>query len=304
MPFKQRGESCRQSVGRRKIMIKAALKTYFKNSKYVFVAMGLIYLVIILMLFALVRGVISVIGSVSAETYENVARFVVDTFQGVTFEEATSIAFYKSFFSGVAEILKTDIKNGIDMVIGVVIVTVAFVLAAIMGSQVLCRSLMRKSTSDEKSLRGVAAILMRYVISLIFGYLLVYLNTLWTYSFIFVLFVYFIHNALENLFTTWIIYFRNYSIKDIFNLRNSLRLILSGFVLIAVDVVVVLILYLIMGALFAILIALPLFAYTFAVTDIIAASHFRELQSKGKLHLREKLENKEKPKKRVSKVQE
>lgn len=267
-------------------MIKAALKTYFKNSKYVFVAMGLIYLVIILMLFALVHGIVSVISSVSVETYENVARFVVNTFEDITFEQATSLEFYKQFLKGAAEILKTDIENAVKMLTAVVFITVTCVLASVMGSQVLCRSLMRKSSADEKSIRGVAAMLMRYIISLGFGYLLVYLNSLWAYSFIFVLIAYFVHNAFENLFTTWIIHFRKYSITDIFNLRNSLKLVLSGFTLIAVNVMIIIVLYLIMGALFAVLIALPLFAYTFAVLDVIAVSHFRELEAKGKLKQR------------------
>lgn len=275
-------------------MIKAALKTYFKNSKYIFVAMGLIYLVVILMIFALAKGVISVISSVSKETYENIAQYVVNTFQEITFEQATSLKFYKDFLKGLATILKTDIQNAKNMIIDVVVLSVACVLASMLGSQVLCRSLMRKTSSDEKSFRGVAAMLIRYVVSLCFGYLLVYLNYLWAYSFIFVLLVYFIHNAFENLFTTWIIYFRQYKITDIFNFHNSLKLVLSGFTLIAVNIVIVLIIYLIMGAVFAVLIAMPLFAYTFAVLDLIAASHFRNLQAKGQLHLREKKEKKQK----------
>lgn len=273
-------------------MVLSALKTYFKNSKYVFVAMGLIYLVIILMLFSLVHGIISVISSVSAETYENVANFVVATFQDITFEEATSLEFYKEFLKGAAEILKADIENAVKMLTTVVLTTVACVLASIVGSQVLCRSLMRKSSADEKSLRGIVAMIIRYIISLGFGYLLVYLNTLWSYSFIFVLLLYFIHNAFENLFTTWIIHFRGYKITDIFNLKNSLKLVLSGFALIGINAVIIIVLYFIMGALLAILIALPLFAYVFAVMDIIAVSHFRGLEEKGKLSLREEKEKK------------
>ena len=147
-------------------MVLAALKTYFKNSKYVFVAMGLIYLVIILMLFSLVHGIISVISSVSAETYENVANFVVATFQDITFEEATSFEFYKEFLKGAAEILKADIENAVNMLTTVVLTTVACVLASIIGSQVLCRSLMRKSSADEKSLRGIVAIEYALVLQL------------------------------------------------------------------------------------------------------------------------------------------
>lgn len=264
-------------------MVLAALKTYFKNSKYVFVAMGLIYLVIILMLFSLVHGIVSVISSVSAETYENVANFVVATFQDITFEEATSLEFYNEFLKGAAEILKADIENAVNMLTTVVLTTVACVLASIVGSQVLCRSLMRKSSADEKSLRGIVAMVIRYIISLGFGYLLVYLNTLWSYSFIFVLLLYFVHNAFENLFTTWIIHFRGYKITDIFNLKNSLKLVLSGFALIGINAVIIIVLYFVTGALLAILIALPLFAYVFAVMDIIAVSHFRGLEEKGKL---------------------
>ena len=273
-------------------MVLAALKTYFKNSKYVFVAMGLIYLVIILMLFSLVHGIISVISSVSAETYENVANFVVAAFQDITFEEATSLEFYKQFLKGAAEILKADIENAVNMLTTVVLTTVACVLASIVGSQVLCRSLMRKSSADEKSLRGIVAMIIRYIISLGFGYLLVYLNTLWSYSFIFVLLLYFVHNAFENLFTTWIIHFRGYKITDIFNLKNSLKLVLSGFALIGINAVIIIVLYFVTGALLAILIALPLFAYVFAVMDIIAVSHFRGLEEKGKLSLREEKEKK------------
>ena len=122
-------------------MVLAALKTYFKNSKYIFVAMGLICLVIILMLFSLVHGIVSVISSVSAETYENVANFVVATFQDITFEEATSLEFYNEFLKWAAEILKADIENAVKMLTTVVLTTVACVLASIVGSQVLCRSL-------------------------------------------------------------------------------------------------------------------------------------------------------------------
>ncbi len=283
-------------------MIKAAIKTYFKNSKYIFIAMGLIYLVVILMLFALVKGIVSVVGSVSKETYENLAQFVVETFKNISFEQATSIAFYKNFFNGVIDILKTDIENAKNMLIAVVVITVACVLASINGSQVLCRSLMRKLSSDEKSIRGIGAIIIRYIISLCFGYLIVYLNNLWAYSFIILLIIYFLHNACENLFTTWIIYFREYKLKDIFNVHNSIKLVLSEFVLIAIDIVFLLIIYLIMGAIFAILIAMPLFAYTFAVTDLIAVANFRNLQAKGELHLREKKEKKPKAQKKTVKT--
>lgn len=286
-------------------MIIAAIKSYFKNSKYIFVAMGLIYLVILFMLYILLRGFVSVIGSVSAETYQKLAEFAVNSFQNITIEQLASIEFYKTFLGGAAEILKADIENAVRMLTTVVAITVACVLAAIMGSQVLCRTLMRKSTADDKSIRGVAAIIMRYVVSLAFGYLLVYLNTLWLYSFIFVLLLYFVHNALENLFTTWLIYFRQYKITDIFNLRNSIRLVGAGFAMIAVSAVIVLLFYLIMGAVFAILIALPLFAYTFAMLDIIAASHFRNLQEQGKLGIRvskDKKKGEKSPKKGVVKA--
>lgn len=275
-------------------MIKAALKTYFKNSKYIFIAMGLIYLVVILMLFLLVKGVVTVVSTVSKETYENLANFVVDTFNGVTFDQITSLQFYKDFLKGITDILKTDIQNAKKMLVAVAVIAVACVLAAITGSQILCRSLMRKTTADEKSIRGVGAMLVRYVVSLFFGYMLVYLNYLWKYSFIFVLLLYFVHNAFENLFTTWIIHFREYKINDIFNVHNSIKLVLSDFILIAVNVAIVLILYLIMGGLFAVLIAMPLLAYTFAVFDLIAVSHFRNLQAKGQLHLREKKNKKQK----------
>lgn len=57
-----------------------------------------------------------------------------------------------------------------------------------------------------------------------------------------------------------------------------------------------------MGAIFAILIAMPLFAYTFAVTDLIAVANFRNLQAKGELHLREKKEKKPKAQKKTVKT--
>ena len=53
---------------------------------------------------------------------------------------------------------------------------------------------------------------------------------------------------------------------------------------------------------FAILIAMPLFAYTFAVTDLIAVANFRNLQAKGELHLREKKEKKPKAQKKTVKT--
>lgn len=267
-------------------MIRSAFRNYFKNFKSVFMAMGLIYFVIILVIFGFVSQIADILQSVSAQTYERLREYLQTTLSDLTVKEMFQSSFYTGFFNDVKAILQTDISHGGELIKATLALDLAAILGAATLAQQLCRTVMRHNIAGEKSMRGIVAIAVRYAISLGFGFLAASLGSEHAYHAIFVIIAYLLLKAFENLFAAWVIHFRQYALRGILRLSNSLRLLLSEFALMIFDAVVVVLVGVLSDSLIAILIGLPLFAYTFAVMDITAVDHFRELHEKGKLTLR------------------
>lgn len=252
-------------------------------------AMGLIYFVVILVIFGFVAQIVDIVQSVSAETYERLNRYLQETLSDLTLGQIFQKSFYVGFLQGLRVIVQDDLMHAGDLIKTTLVLDLAVILGAAALAQQLCRFAMRRAAAGEKSLRGLAAVVVRYLISIGFGYLAAYLGTKWIFNAVFVLAAYLILEAVENLFSTWIIHFREYAIGGFLRFSASARLVLSEFALMAFDVVLLIAIGGLTDAIVAVLIGLPLFAYTFAVMDVTAVDYYRSLQERGKLLLRSQI---------------
>lgn len=256
-------------------MFIAAIKSFCKNSKYVFVAMGVVYLAIILAVFMLIESCVQVLRSVPPETLYAIKDYARRTLDGVTIAQFFQIEFYRNFFSNIARILEEDVERAKLSISIVANLAIAFVMTAGLLAQFLCRMMMRHEIADGHSLRGVVMWGIRWGLSLCAGYLATYLGKFGTANIFVVLFAYMILKAFENLLATWIIHFRGYRAKDILNLPNALRVIGMQMLMIVLDVAVLALCYAVFGTVIAVLLAIPVLAYTFAAMDVTAVEYFR-----------------------------
>lgn len=256
-------------------MFVAAIKSFCKNSKYVFVAMGVVYLAIILAVFMLLESCVQVLRSVPAETLNAIKLYAQRTLDGVTIAQFFQIEFYRNFFSNIARILEEDVARAKLSISIVANLAIAIVMTAGLLAQFLCRTMMRHEIADGHSLRGVVMWGIRWGLSLCAGYLATYLGKFGTANIFVVLFAYMILKAFENLLATWIIHFRGYRARDILNLPNALRVIGMQMLMIVLDVAVLALCYAAFGTVIAVLLAIPVLAYTFAAMDVTAVEYFR-----------------------------
>lgn len=256
-------------------MFVAAIKSFCKNSKYVFVAMGVVYLAIILAVFMLLESCVQVLRSVPPETLNAIKLYAQRTLDGVTIAQFFQIEFYRNFFSNIARILEEDVARAKLSISIVANLAIAIVMTAGLLAQFLCRTMMRHEIADGHSLRGVVMWGIRWGLSLCAGYLATYLGKFGTANIFVVLFAYMILKAFENLLATWIIHFRGYRARDILNLPNALRVIGMQMLMIVLDVAVLALCYAAFGTVIAVLLAIPVLAYTFAAMDVTAVEYFR-----------------------------
>lgn len=273
-------------------MLGSTIKTYFKNIQYVFVAMGVIYFVLLVGLFGFAKVLVSQLAAIPEEVAAELMAFVGSRLEDVTLRQVLTRPFIEDFLGGAGEILSAQIKGFVSVVIGYFVALYAAVLAGVSWSQKLCGSFMRRETVTEYKRRGILAAAMRYLIDAAFVTALCLLLSVWQYSAAVILALYVMTAILQNLFTTWMVYFGKYKLKDIFNGKNSFLLIIGSLVIFGIDAVILALLFWAGGILAVILAALPLLAYTPAVLDAVSVAYFKKLESKGKLTLRKSGERK------------
>ena len=266
-------------------MLVSAFKSYWKNSKYVFVAMGVIYFAMILGVVALAETISQMFKSVPPEVYEQIKAYCTETLNGVTVAQLFRKEFYLEFWAGLKAIVQDEWAHAKAVLTVTVNLDIALVVSACVVAQYLCRGMLRHEVADKRSIRGVLTWAIRWGLSVAAGYMIAYVGQLRMHA-LWVLIAVIVLKSLENLLATWIIHFRQYRLRDIFNLSNSLRMVGAHILLMLIGAVVLIALYLTLGGIVAILLALPIFVYTFALMDVTAAEHFRRLAAKGKLLMR------------------
>lgn len=266
-------------------MLVSAFKSYWKNSKYVFVAMGVIYFAMILGVVALAETISQMFKSVPPEVYEQIKAYCTETLNGVTVAQLFRKEFYLEFWAGLKAIVQDEWAHAKAVLTVTVNLDIALVVSACVVAQYLCRGMLRHEVADKRSIRGVLTWAIRWGLSVAAGYMIAYVGQLRMHA-LWVLIAVIVLKSLENLLATWIIHFRQYRLRDIFNLSNSLRMVGAHILLMLIGAVVLIALYLTLGGIVAILLALPIFVYTFALMDVTAAEHFRRLAAKGKLQMR------------------
>lgn len=263
-------------------MVKTAFKNYFKYILYVFIAMGIIYLAVIVSVFGLYRGAVYIDASLAGDALQRLWDYAGSYFSGATFAQVFSPTYIRDFVNGFAELLEDTLANiTVLLGAGVVLVTAACKLA-----RSLCRWVIRRTTLTKDSIRGFFLFIVRYAFQLAYIVAFAVLSYMWIFSAPLLLVASYFLMGIQDLISTWFIHFRKVEFRQIFNGKNLFRLLGTDFLVLMLNVLFCALIGWIFNPLFALLIGVPLIVYTHAVTDVTAVNYFRKCLESGKLKLK------------------
>lgn len=279
-------------------MIKNALKNFFKNIIYVFIPMGIVYLVFLIAFFALVAGVIQFAGTMlhdvmalvqtsSEQSSASVTEFfaysaeqlkwngnIWDLFRTI-FEtnwiQNTVVGFFRTlnestegFGEQISEIVGTFRTQTVALVSGVAVLCVLGVIFA----NFITRVAIRRRTAK----RGLKKFILAHtVVPLVQALLLIASAVLFSYIkyySILAVVLFLLIAIVISLVSSWIVH-RDGSVKlkDVITLKNILLHLASVGIILLINVVLAVALFLI-DPFFAILILIPFVLYSLNVADV------------------------------------
>lgn len=254
-------------------MIKTAFKNYFQYFKYFFLALAIIYSAILISGLIFYFGVLYSAKEASLSVYQNIINYF-SSLATKNFFEILSADFLKVILNELnAELAGlTDFSARTAIfwtALAALILICSFKLAGI-----LCKGKIRKNIATKNSLRGFFVTILRFIIWALFYITYLIIAYYWFFAVFLLPFVSLIISNFENLFLTWLVHFRKrVKFREIFNFKSALRLTLANLLLQSANIALIVLIAFI-NVLAALLIAMPLLTYLFAVADITSSKYF------------------------------
>lgn len=262
-------------------MIRSAIINYFKQLKYVFAGMGVIYLAVIVVIFAFFRGGVAILSDAASVSIQELSDYLSVHFQNVTLEILFSDGYLTNFLDGLLNIFLLNGENVLLKFFNLTLGLAAFVLFSMKAASFLMRRLIRRELSDGETKRGLLVLLFRFAASVLFLFTAVLFAYEWIYSVFLLLILFAVLKTFEQLFTTWFVYCRtSFHLREIFRIRHILNLLAANAVSIALNLAIVLLMSLVFNLFFAFLVAIPLIVYQFTVLDFTAVEYFNRKKLK------------------------
>lgn len=263
-------------------MIRSAIINYFKQLKYVFAGMGVIYLALIVAVFAFFRGGIAILSDAASVSIQELGDYLSLHFQNVTLEILFSDGYLTNFLDGLLNIFLLNGENVLLEFFNLTLGLAAFVLFSMKAASFLMRRLIRRELSDGETKRGLLVLLFRFAASVLFLFTAALLAYYWIDSVFLLLILFAVLKTFEQLFTTWFIYCRaSLNLREIFRIRHIFNLLAANAVSIALNLAIVLLMSLVFNLFFAFLVAIPLIVYQFTVLDFTAVEYFNRKKLKN-----------------------
>lgn len=257
-------------------MIKKSFCAFFKNFKYFFTACGVIYLVLIIIIASLVGFSFQLIQTLSAEAVDEI-RVLADNMVGALGSpQSFTVQYYTDFADSVVSVVVKNIDNFTAIFISVSGTYILLLSLAFTYATRLCRKSIRSDVIKLSLFKAVCANIARVVTTILFLALYFFIANTWKPGVIPLSIVAALIIIGENLFSTWLIYFRHQPLKNFINVRNTLSLVAAYLVILALMCAIVSLCAIYLGQFVSLIIVLPLLAYTLAVMDGVSVSYFED----------------------------
>ncbi len=264
-------------------MIKKSFCAFFSNFRYFFTACGVIYLALIIILASLLGFSFQLISTLSAEAVGEIRALADNLVAALGTEQSFTAEFYANFIDDVTSIVIKNIDNFAAIFISVsgsyiVLLSLAFTYATN-----LCRKSIRKDAVRLSLFKALGANAARVVTAILFLALYFFIANTWEIGIVPLCIIAALIIICENLFSTWLIYFRHQPLKKFLNVKNTIALVAAYAVILALMCAVISLSAIYLGQFVSLVITLPLLAYTLAVMDGISVVYFEEKSENASL---------------------
>lgn len=257
-------------------MIKKSFCDFFKNFKYFFTACGVIYFVCIIIIASLLGFSFQLIKTLSAEAVEEIRVLADNMVSALGTEPSFTAEFYGNFIDDVIAVIFNNIDNFAAIFFSASGAYILLLSLAFTYATRLCKKSIRAEAIKLGFLKSLAANAARIITVALFLSLYFVIANTWQLGIIPLCIVAALLIIAENLFSTWLIYFRNQPLREFINLKITLSLIGAYLVILLLMCAIISLCTIFLGQFVSLVIILPLLAYTLAVMDGISVSYFED----------------------------
>lgn len=257
-------------------MIKKSFCAFFSNFKYFFSACGVIYLALIVIIASLLGFGFQLIANLSAEAVAEIRVIADGAVAALGTPQSFSAEFYTKFAGDVAGVIIENIDNFAAIFISVCCSYIVILSLAFTYATRLCRNSIRNDAIRLGFLKTLGANAARVIIAMLFFALYFFIANTWKLGIIPLCIVAALIIICENLFSTWLIYFRHQPLKKFLNVKNTVALVAAYLVILALMCAIISLCAIYLGQFVSLVITLPLLAYTLAVMDGVSVAYFEE----------------------------
>lgn len=287
-------------------MIKQGIKNYIKNLKYVFTPLGVIALGIAFGLSVLIPGTIYAVQNLAERIaeisgnatvdFEALKNCIAEAAGGLNWNDPWSAVgtmfsgdwLFETFNKGInallpnsdiyaAEITET-INNSVHLIGASVVVFIVWLFLGFIGGFFLTKFLVRRTMAKRVWWKFFLAAIVDWLLTFVILFLLVWLQSLWQFSAIFVSVFALILTEFASLTEAYFIHgFKKVEFKNIVNIQNVGMLWLTDLIIFVITVALVLIFFSLTNVLVGIFMAIPLIEIAFMVNNLNAEAYVKEM---------------------------
>ncbi|MCL2234127.1 MAG: hypothetical protein FWC11_02775 [Firmicutes bacterium] len=263
-------------------MLKSAFANYGKNFKFFPIVIGVTYFSI-----ALIFGTILIILNNrlpydTSSLFSELGYSFSYAFSTITIQDFAGGNILSVVMSNLVDNLTTRFDTGAGSLATMFFIAVLLLFLSIMLAGILLKMFVRKSLKNTKTRKGIGAMIIRLLISLILT-TVISVAVFFFFHLIFVfLFLYLILTSIASIVEIKIIFFKEKKMKDFLKPKNIFLYLLVFVIFFTITIGFIVALSFIINFLIAILIGIPFFIYFNETTKYTLVEYFRNIKLESK----------------------
>ena len=257
------------------MLAKLTMVNFFKRFHTYLICLGFFLLSIILSALIFAGGMQLVLSIQPGNLLSEVENYFLYNFQINDINEILNLSIFERVYNDIILIAgdsSAEISNGLLIILGICLFVI---FGTYKGSIAFVSAMNKNKLKDKNTKKGIVSFIIKLLIGAGFAAILTYLMSLWTWSGIFVLIIYLLVDAVENIFTVHYVYFSQVKLKEMFKDKSVPKImglyLVSDLILVAIAALLCL-----ASPLIAVVIVVPLLAYNETNVTYTVVTYFKE----------------------------
>lgn len=257
------------------MIAKLAFKNFFKRFHLYFICLGIFLLSFVVAALIFIGGMQLVLSLQPNNLVDAVQNYFLTSFQIKDVFEVLNLSILERIYNDIIVIAGPSSQNVTTGLIIIVAIAVFVIYIGYKGSSALIAAMNKKKLSNKNTKKGIFSMLINLLIGAGFAALLTFLMSLWKWSGIFVLLIYLLIDAIQNIFSIHYIYFSNVKMSEMFKNKAVLK-IMGLFIGSEAIFIIIAALLCLLSPIIAVIIIVPFLAYNETTVTYTVVTYFKE----------------------------